>query len=169
MIADARKELAHKTVDVLFAGSFAGFDPGETSGLVVVTGGRLRKAASLNQNELSAWLPDGHGGIGWDEFDAVVFEEFRIYPGAAQRLVMNKAKAAESAGIIKSFIPENVLHAQTASDIKGRDYLPETELVLAGYSEGRLDRHQRDALSHLFAYARRRLAKKNRTWKHRHQ
>lgn len=86
----------------------------------------------------------------------VILEEYRLYPKASSRLAFDKAEAAIATGIVEANYKGEIVK-QSASDIKGRDYTPETRLLLVGYTGPKLDKHQKDALAHIITYARRQM------------
>lgn len=125
-------------------------DPGGTTGYAVYDSDDNR---CLEIGQFKAWEDLDFlivSGSMWSPPDVVVYEDFRIYPSAAKSLSWQELIAPQVIGVIRYLCERhNVLcEAQMASYRKSgnRPYVGNAPTTY----------HERDALLHAIAYARRR-------------
>lgn len=130
-----------------------GVDPGETTGIAILSLSRSRFVAGYEIENLDTDYGAGTFKAVMGDFLAsfpkaiLVCEEFRLYPKKSQQLSWNQMVPAQVIGMLRNItVGKKNIHYQTASSIKSHGLLSDATLEALG--AGSFGRHARDAARH---------------------
>lgn len=131
------------------------FDPGETTGIVVVQGERLLWSAAIPFDDAGgesllehAAGPEPPFAFVSEEIEVVVYERWALYPAQARALTHSDIKPAQAVGMIRVIARRLGLDPVSQTPAAAKAHVTDERLKALAFYKSLKTPHQRDAMRH---------------------
>ncbi len=124
--------------------SLVAFDPGESTGIVLIEKGKLLESETLSVEELENALLNKK----WTSYDKWVAEDFILYPWAAEQIGFNKMIPARIIGMLQLATKQSGISLTLLNAGVVKHFSTDSKLNHLGWLGKLRNKHEKDAARH---------------------